>query len=80
MTYRTIDDLNSKIWYRALKVIYILFFSITYLIEILNLVLTDGAYLWVLEPVILTGIINLAIFYLLRGCFYYIVLGSFSKK
>ncbi len=73
---QSIKDLEEKAWYRFLKVVYIGLFSILILFILLFIVASPQD--------VLVGIVGLGILlflaYLIRGAFYYIILGRFNPK
>lgn len=76
---KTISYLNSKIWYRSLKVIFLLLLSIVILL--VNVVILDDGIFGIIFLDILTGNILILIFFeVLRRVFYYIVLGKIIPK
>ncbi len=70
--YKTVLQLNSKMWYRALKVLFLSVFFVVLLALVIDVLSGDiGDFL--IGLVMLIGIS-----FVLRGSFYYIVLGKFT--
>lgn len=72
---QSVKDLERKAWYRFLKVVYIGLLVILILCIILIMFVSRS---------ILGGLVGLGVLfllaYLIRGAFYYIVLGKFNPK
>lgn len=64
---KTLKELNEKVWYRALIVIYLLLFSF-----FLFYAFSDTGF----EGLFVVSII----FWVIRGAFYYISIGEFDPK
>lgn len=87
MENKTLSHLNSKVWYRFIKVLYVFFFLIIVLIFNL-IVLDDGIMKWYqnkaltefIEFLFIGNLIILLFFEILKGTFYYIVLGKFRPE
>ena len=71
---KTISYLESRVWYRALKVLYIIFFCLIFLYW-LGLWATEGNFEYPL--IFLIGLALIALlFFIVKKVFYYIVLGA----
>lgn len=70
---KTISELNQKIWYRFLKVVYclLLFIGAIYVLKLSKLNLQDF---------LLMSFFLLCLFILIQRTFYYVALGAFSPK
>ena len=79
---KTISYLNSKTWYRTLKVFYLLAFFITLYVLISEAGNTYTRYpeYFALSETIKDIIIALIVFELIRRAFFYITLGTIRPK
>lgn len=73
------SQLETKIWYRFLKVIYLTIFLLTVI----------GFNIWIMKEItymkdvlllLLINVVIIFIFFLIRGAFYYIALGKFNPN
>jgi hypothetical protein len=74
----TITHLKTKVWYRFLKVVYIVAF--TFLMLIVNLVWLAEGFDESFFYFLLGDISIILVFYLIKGAFYYIAIGEFIPK
>ena len=77
MNEKNVMHLETKVWYRFLKVIYITVFVLILLI--INLFWIEENFKYAFNFLIANGI-AIFIFHLIRGAFFYIALGEFYPK
>ncbi len=77
MKEKTIEKLNTKIWYRLIKVLYILTFILILWLNNINAYFSNDY----LDEYMIINICIIILFLLIRHSFYYIYLGKiFPKK
>lgn len=73
MSIKTIRQLNEKVWYRLLKVIFVFIYSLLSLFVMALLIGEGGAWYTLVGLIIL-----IVVFQGIRKSFYYIVFGTFN--
>ncbi len=73
---KTIKDLQKKLWYRALKIVYIFFYALCLLFAFILAISFHGTKGSIWDEAVPMGIVSIILFELIKRAGYYIFLGK----